>query len=269
MVIGTLRSVMELSLDNPPVTSYTDYYLDIVTLLVFVYGLVLVLMNGSDVWIRWTFFVPLVILICISLFVYEGLAGTSELTVYGLVVIMNLTMRNKTLIFFNLLLLLGVGVSLAFVERLYPLKTLVVLDEDPMTFLFISLALILLVNIAKNSFDRKRKELSSLNLSLATKHASLEKGNIGLEEQNADLTALKDELEQKVLERSKSLQKQNEAIDAYMHLTLNELVKPYQKTLLEIQKIEPEDSAIASMLVDSGKRLKVEMEKLTKRLQDG
>lgn len=268
MVIGTLRAVLELSLDNLPETGYTDFYMDIAALVLFVFGLSLILRNGADVLIRWAFFVPLLVLICLGIYFYGGLSGSVELIVYGLAVVINLTMRKRTLLFFNIFLIASTAITFYFVERVQPVDSFSVSDDNPITFVFISLGIIVLTNIGKNSFEEKRNELVRLNSNLARKQKELEDGNKELTDQNEKLRALRSELKKKVKERTRMLQQQNESIEAYMKLTLVELIQPYEKTLKEIGKVRAEDN-ISKMLIDSGNRLKYEVEHLTKRLKGG
>ncbi|NQZ75529.1 MAG: hypothetical protein HRT61_05370 [Ekhidna sp.] len=268
MIIGLLRAVLELSLDNSPHISYGDLFLDLAALVVFGSGFMMVLYHARDIWIRWLFFVPLTILVCIGLYQYGGLTGSNELTIYAVLIIINLTMRNRSLVVFNLFLIGGVGLSLFLVKEMGS-RSIENTDESPTTFYFISLAVILLINISKNFYDKRRLQLKETTHSLETKVNALEKGNQELKVQNVSLESLRDELEEKVLERTKALQEQNEAIEEYMNLVLVELVKPYEQTIRQIKDLSSYDDQITEMLISSGNRLQEEVEKLTKRLKDG
>lgn len=268
-VIGFARAFLELSLDKPEVNGYTDFYIDLAVLILFLWGFVMVFWNMHDSWIKWTFYLPLILFMSIGLYTLQGLYSSHELLAYGLVVIISLTMKDKSLIVFNILVLFGTIVSLNFVELKLPISSFEKISKTTLPFVFISVTVIVLTNYSKFVFARRRQELKAINESLIKRSSELNEGKLLLEEQNSQLAMLTKELETKVLNRTELLNDQKKSMEKYLRLTLVELIQPYEKTLHAIEKLDLSAAdEYTSMIVVSGERLSEEVEKLRMQLMD-
>lgn len=137
------------------------------------------------------------------------------------------------------------------------------------TLLFVTLAIIWLVFYCKNVFISARDELHTINEELGTKGNEIKEKNELLTKQNHALNLLKEELEVKVLERAERLHQQKDNIEEYLKLTLSDLIKPYERTINAINQLEnPNDDKLMQLIMDSGKKLEVEMKNLRDRLSD-
>lgn len=267
-LIGLIRFSIALLLSDPVADGYSDLYLDIATALVFLAGVVLVHFKADNKWIIGFFFVPLILLLWVSFYFNNGLASSGEINAYAIAIILCLTVQGRLPWIFIGIFLLGVFVVLYFVEQenLASLDTLVI-SKGTTTLLLITLANIWMTFHAKNVFDKSRVDLSKTNKNLKERTEEIQEKREELTKQNTELIRLKNELEVKVLERTEKLQTQRISIEEYLKLTLTELIAPYEKTVNAIKQLEnPESDEMITMIVESGIKLEVEVEKLRTRL---
>lgn len=268
--IGLIRFIIALMVNDPQVDGYLDLTLDIATATVFLAGLLLVHFKADNKWIIGLFFIPLIILLLISLYLNGGLISAGEINAFAIVIILSLTIQGRLPWIFVAALLGGVILVLYVVEQ-ENLNSLEEAVHNTSTFalLFVTLTNILLTLHAKNVFDASRNDLTLANKNLLERKDQIESKRKQLSEQTQKLTLLKMDLEEKVLERTKKLQRQNNSIEMYLQLTLTELMKPYQKTISEIKSLDnPENDEMIKMAKESGKNLEIEVEKLKNRLEN-
>jgi hypothetical protein len=265
--IGFARFIVAFLLNDPIEDGYQDLYLDIVTAGVFLMGVILVQLKANSKLIVALFFAPLVGLLWISFYFQNGLAGASEINAFAVVIILSLTIQGKPLAFVGLLVL-GIFAILYFVTQENSiLMDIATQDVGNTTLLIVTLANIMMIFHAKNVFDSSRSKLNLTNQNLLERRDEIKRKREQLAKQNEQLTFLKEELEEKVLERTKKLKHQKKSIGEYMQLTLTELTKSYKKTITEIQNLENStNDEMIKMVKISGEKLELEVENLKKRL---
>ena len=266
--IGLIRFIIAIILDNPSIDGLVDFYLDISTAIVFLVGIILVHLDASSKFIIGFFFSPLILLLWVSLYLNNGLASSGEINAFAIAIILTLTIQGRMPWVFVGITLIGVFAVLFALEK----GNLSTPDESfynvgTTALLVVTLANIFMTFHGKNVFDSSRAKLNETNTMLSEKSEEIRMKRRELTMQNDKLTHLKEELEEKVLERTERLKQQKNAIEAYMELTLKELIKPYEKTINAIKKLESiEDDMMVEMVKDSGRRLEIEVEKLRNRL---
>ncbi len=267
-LIGLLRFTIALIEDIYVKDGNADLYLDIASFGVFLVGFLLIQFNSSNKWIVTFFFVPLMILLWLSFYFHNGLASSTEVNAFAIVLVLSLTTKGRLPLIFVSIFLLGVFAVLAIVE---PKNIEYLAPSEYYTFtftlLFVSIAIIVMTFHAKNVFILSRRKLKDINQAFIERSEESKQKNRLLLQQNEKLNLLRSELEEKVLERTKILQNQKDSIEEYLRLTTSELIKPYQETIESIKKLKnPNDDQLIHLIKDSGERLEVEMNKLKTRL---
>ncbi|WP_462251298.1 hypothetical protein [Ekhidna sp.] len=267
-LIGVVRFIIALFVNKPSVHGYADLYLDISSLIVFLIGFLLIQFKSKRRWLVSLFFIPLMILLWLSFYFHNGLTSSTEVNAFAIVVVLSLTMQRRLPILFVGIFIIGVFVTLSIVEP----KNIEYLDPSDyytttFTLLFISLAIIWMTFHAKNVFTASRNKLKDINQKLVVQSEEIKQKNKQLREQNEKLNQLKSELEKKVLERTKKLNEQKSSIEEYLQLTMIELIKPYEKTISTIQKLEnPNEDYLIKLIIESGEKLEIEINNLKTRL---
>lgn len=267
-LIGLVRFSIALILNDTLSDGYTDFYMDLATALVFLIGFILLLQRSSNKLLIAFFFAPLILLLWISFYFFDGLASSNEINAFAIVIILSLTIQGRLTWVFVGTFLLGVFLVLFFVER----DNLTHLNPSDYhtgtaTLLLVTLANIWMTFHAKNKFDSSRQELKNTNQELKERAEEIMNKKEELTAQNKKLNTLKSELEEKVLARTDELMKQKEAIEQYLQLTLNELMRPYEQTITAINDlVNTNNDEMIEMMKVSGLRLAEEVEKLKERL---
>lgn len=266
--IGMVRFAIALFIGGPLQAPLTDFYLNLATALIFLAGLVLVHVRATDKVLVAFFFVPLMVLVWVSLYFQNGLASAGEINAFAVVIILSLTIQGRLPWVFIAIFLMGVCTTLYLVEwRNIQSQDSLVMNTDTTALLLVTLANLFMTYHAKNVFDTSRRELGETNAKLTERAEEIGAQRALLQEQNLQLIRLKDELEEKVLERTAKLQQQREAIEQYLQLTLKELVNPYEKTLKAIDRLEnTKNNPMVDMVKESGRRMQAEVEKLRTKL---
>lgn len=269
-LIGLLRFTIALIEDIYVNDGYADLYLDIASFGLFLVGYLLIQFNSTNRRIIAFFFVPLMILLWLSFYFHNGIASSTEINAFAIVLVLSLTTKGRLPLIFVSIFLLGVFTVLAIVE---PKNIEYLAPSEYYTFtftlLFVSVAIIVMTFHAKNVFILSRRELKDINQAFVERSEESKQKNKLLLQQNEKLNLLRSELEEKVLERTKILQDQKDSIEEYLRLTTIELIKPYQETVESIRNLNnPSDDQLINLIKDSGERLEVEMNKLKTRLID-
>lgn len=267
-LIGLVRFMLALSVNDPEVDGYQDLYLDVAAFIIFALGFGLISKNVGNRWLVALFYLPLIIMMLISFYLFDGLTSSGEINSFALVIIFCLTTKGRWPIIFTSVFLIGVFVVLFLVEpNNLKASTAPEYYTDTFTLLVISLAVIWLIYHAKKGFDTRHEALLETHTKLSSSTEDLTSQHQLLNQQNQRLTQLKEELEEKVFHRTEALKAQKETIQEYMQLTLIELMKPYQKTTEKIKALELEENdELNQLIIDSGKQLESEIKKIKKRL---
>ncbi|MDW3191558.1 MAG: hypothetical protein R8G66_04315 [Cytophagales bacterium] len=267
-LIGLVRFMIALYVNEPSVDGYPDLFLDIGACLIFATGFVLVLKNVAYQWLIAFFYGPLIAMLLISFYVHNGLHSSAEVNSFALVIIFCLTSRRWWPLILTSTFLLGIFFVLYLVEA----DNLNGSDHSEyytstFSLLVISLAIVWITYHAKKTFSYSHQELRSTHSELSNRSETLQSQNELLNQQHQRLTRLKEELEEKVLDRTDALKAQQSTIQAYMQLTLNELMEPYEKTANKIRALESEQQdELDQLIIASGKQLKLEIDKIRERL---
>ena len=266
---GLISTLVSLILDKPEISGFLDLYIDLASTLLFMIALIMVWRQAPYRLILYAFFIPLISLLIVSLIIHDGLASSTEINAFGIVMLICLTMRNHRPFVFALITLVGVVASLYVVEQQHHF-----FDEfsgystNTLTIIIISISIILVTNYAKSVFERQRESLNRNRHELQEKAEEITLRNQQLQKQHQELASLKDSLEEKVQLRADELHRQNEAMEKYLRLTMIELITPYQNTLQAIQKLDPSDEKqeLTERILTSGKRLEKEIKNLQHKL---
>ena len=267
-LVGLVRFLIALFVNEPEVDGLPDLYLDIASC--FVFGLTFILTSArvNSRWLLVCFYFPLIALLLISFYVHNGLASEAEINSFALVIIFCLTSQGRWPLIFTTIFLSGTFAVLYMVE---PDN---IANQGPpiyysgtFTLLVISLAIIWLTYHAKKVFDGSHQALRSTKMRLISRSDELLTKHELLNLQYKNLNQLQAELEEKILERTDQLKAQKDAIQLYVRLTLVELMKPYEQTISHIRQLEAQNpDELTQLIRESGKKLELEVEKIKKRL---
>ena len=269
-IIGLVRFSIALIGDISQDDGPEDLFLDIVSWIMFLGGLLLIQYNARNRWIAILFFVPLMVLQWLSFYFFNGIASSVEINAFAIVIIFSLTSKGWV----PLILTSAFIIGLFGVEYIVEPDNINNLPESEyythtFTLLFVSLAIIWLLFYSKNVFTSSRNRLHAINKELQEKGDEITEKNELLVKQNHALNLLKKELEEKVLERAERLHQQKDNIEEYLKLTLSDLKRPYERTINAINQLEDtKDDKLMLLIKDSGKKLEVEMKNLKDRLTD-
>ena len=216
------------------------------------------------------FFSLFITLILFFFYTSGGIHGNMEIGVFGTLIMINLTLKNKLPIFFSAILLLGTFISLIFLQSDYHQLPDQNISHNTQSFVFVSVGIIGMTYFAKFTYSRRQKVLNENAVALNKKTSELRKKSDALLIQKATLEQLTESLNEKVKRRSKDLHKQMERRQKYLSMTLNELSNKSQSTIIAINEISEDlkSEKMMELLLESGKNLEVVLTDLKKRLDE-
>lgn len=264
---GLLRIALEYE-RGKILTEGLDAYLDLAYGILFLLTLAAILANSSFRTIKIIFYAPLVVLLCLTLYDRQGLAGSSEINIYVALIVIALTMQGKEPKWFSLALFLGVVVALSMVEyRYHFLTTDFNYKKSNFNWVFMAISSLFVIYYAKWLFDVRKEKLHMLRQELSSRYQILETNTLSLRKKTEELDKLTDSLEKKVEERTQKLNAQKQAMQDYLDLTLKELKIEYEGFASETQKIVAiKEDPVYDMIVRSEARLKEEIDSLISKL---
>lgn len=268
-IAGLLRIALEFERGNI-LFEGLDAYLDLGYVILFVTTLIALLGNSSYQAIKFIFYGPLIILLCMTLYDRQGIAGSSEINIYVALIVITLTMQGKDPQWFSLALFVGVITSLTIVELRYDfLDGSYEYSRSVFNWIFMAISSLFVIYYAKWLFDKRQQKLLALRQELSEKYKLLERNSLSLREQNQELHKLTDSLEKKVEERTSKLTEQKKAMKEYLDLTLKELQIEYEGFTSETRRIASiKEDPISDMIVTSEIRLKEEIDSLLQKLDE-
>lgn len=265
---GLLRIAIEFVV-YPVTFDHLDFYLDIGYGILFVSTLIVLLKKSSYRVITFTFAIPLILLLCITLFDRRGLASSIENNIHVGIIVLALTSKGFDSVKYSIVLLIGTVFALAFVEYKYHFfENYSDYSTSNFNFIFMSIGTIVAIFYAKQSFEKGKESLRNLQLQLSEKNIELQKTSKRLNEQTIELEELNLSLEKKVDERIAILKDQKGTIKDYLDITLKELHKEHSEMRELTDAIDFEDmNKVKEMLKISAERLNVELYSLIEKLE--
>ena len=264
---GLLRVVLEMD-RNTPQSGVVDFYLDLSYGVIFIMTILAILRNLPYRVIYLTFYLPLVILLCLTLIDRRGLASSTENNIHVGLIVIALTMRGADAWKFSLALILGSMAALAIVEHQHHfLKGYTDYSTSNFNYIFMGIGTIVVIYYAKIVFEKNKEKLSNLEISLSETHLALDASNSKLAIQTEELEALNLELEAKVEERRIFLNEQRKAIRNYLEVTMDELDDEHRSLQKMTKEYVDSNDEISSMILTSSERLKTEIDSLMTKLK--
>ncbi|GAB4249947.1 MAG: hypothetical protein Tsb0034_29230 [Ekhidna sp.] len=269
--IGLVRSIIEVVGDFLAVELLPNFYLDLAFIFVFSGTLIALGKRFPYKRILFLFYIPFVILLWLMFIDADGLAYSVENNVFAGVIIITFTMRKKMPLYFNAALIAGILIGLVFIEYQHHfLERFIPHPGGSFNFVFSSVGVIAFTLYAKTDFTRKKNELAAARKSLDEHHQQLKEKNEELVKQKVVLENLTVSLDNQVKSRSKKLKSQKKQVEQYLSISMTELFDAYQKTVTSIEELDKgeEQDHITSMVVQSGERLKIEMDGLRNKIDE-
>lgn len=260
---------MELCQNTSTIASI-DFLLDISYGVMFTVTLFGLWQNWTYNVIRITFYIPLIILLCLTLIDRKGLASSIENNAFIALIIICLTMKSKDAIRFSVFLIIGTLISLTIVELQYNfLEGFVGYSTASFNFLFMASGSVMVTYYGKHVFEKRKTDLYHIKMELSENHHLLKQTNARLESKTIELERLNINLENKVKDRLILLNDKRKAMKEYLDLTSQELEKEYyQLRELTIQSEYSENDKMSSMMIKSGERLDEEINELILKLKE-
>ena len=266
-LVGLLRIILELE-RNTPQSGIIDFYLDLSYGILFLITLTAIALKYSYKFICLSFYIPLVILLCLTLIDRKGLASSIENNIHIGLIVISLTMRGPDARKFSALLILGTAISLVIVEFQYGfLEDYSGYSKSNFNFVFMGIGTVFVIYYAKRVFERNKVSLSEIESYLAENQKDLDRSNAQLEVQTTELEDLNRELEVKVEVRKAVLNNQKLAMQDYLKVTLEELSKEHSSFQNSIHKTLDTGDEISKMIMTSTNRLNAEIDSLMKKLK--
>lgn len=266
---GFARVVIEM-FRNTANSSDLDFYLDMGYGVIFIATLIALWRRSTHRIIYTTFYIPLVILLCLTLFDKKGLASAVENNIHVALIVIALTLRSAGAMKFSMLLIIGTLISLVFVELEYHfLENYTEYSTSNFNFIFMAIGAIAITFYSKRVFEVRKSKLSEIKEKLSENHAVLKTARARLEAKTHELESLNVELEDKVKERIALLNDRKEATKKYLELTTQELHKEY-KGIHELTKeiIGSTKDDMSQMMLDSSQKLDTEINALVLKLNE-
>ena len=265
---GILRIIMEIYRGTIFVGTL-DLFLDLGYGLIFIVTLVALAINTSYRFIYYSFYVPLIVLLCLTLFDRQGLASSTENNIHVALVVIALTMRSTDSLKFSIYLIAGTLVTLGLVEYKFSFfDDFSEYSTSHFNFIFMGIGTIIITYYAKIVFENRKKRLSQIKQELSDNREFLESSQSEIELQTKELKALNAELEIKVNERAAHLKEQREAMAKYLEITSKELQKNYRGVKGLTKKVVKNlDEDTSQMMLQSSENLDSEINALINKLK--
>ena len=266
--VGLLRVGIE-TFKHVQFLDSSDIYDDIGYGIIFTVTLIALFSKASYKLIIGIFYLPIIVLMCLTLFLESGLASPLENNIHIGLMIITLTMRSSDALKFSIYLILGTVISLVAVEWEHGfLDSYTDYSTSSFNYIFMALGAIFVTFYAKSKFESNRGKLSDIRLELIENRILLESSRTQLESQTLKLERLNAELERKVNERAVLLSSQREAMKKYLDVTLKELQGDYQEVRRLAQGViqKPKDD-VSQMMSKSLQNLDDEITSLVHKLQ--
>ena len=264
---GLVRVILEMDI-NTSQSGILDFYLDLGYGVIMLFTLVAIIKRWSYRVIYLSFYVPLVLLLCLTLIDRRGLASSTENNIHVGLIVIALTMRGSDAWRFSLALIVGTFISLMVVEYQHDfLRDFSDYSTSRFNYIFMGIGTIVVIYYAKIVFEKNKVKLSELETDLSETHQALDHSNSQLEAQTAELEMLNRELEIKVEERKTYLNEQRKAIRKYLEVTMEELDEEHTTLQKLTEKSVRAEDDISRMILTSSDRLKVEIDSLLTKLK--
>jgi len=265
-MLGLSMNLYELISNGPDIVQ-PGFYLDLSYAVIFLFTLISLSYRLPNRIIHFTFYIPLILLLCLTLVIEKGLAGSIENNIHVGIIIITLTMSGSDAWKFSLLLIIGTIASLAVAEYQHGFfENYADYSTSTANYVFMGVGIVIVMYSAKQFFEAKRLELSKLKSELSTTYLALDQSNLQLEEQTTKLEMLNKDLEKKVEERIAYLNRQKIAIKNYMQVTVNELEEEHADLQERIINTVERDDDISKMIHVSSDRLNTEIKSLMTKL---
>ncbi len=254
---------------NTSTSGVVDFYLDLAYGVMFLLTLIIVWTDRSYRSLYYTFYIPLIILLCFTLIDRRGLASSVENNIYVGLIVIALTMRSKDARKFSVALIIGTLISLAIVEFQNDfLSDFTNYSSAKFNYIFMAIGTVVITFYSKRLFENWKKKLFLLKNELTENYSILAEKQAELEKQTQELEFLNKELESKVNERLILLNKQKQAMEKYLYLTTKELQKEY-RGIHELTEsvIKLHDHDMKKMMNSSSRKLEEEIDSLVNKLK--
>ncbi|NQZ79360.1 MAG: hypothetical protein HRT61_25055 [Ekhidna sp.] len=268
-ISGLIRIILEFQI-NTSSFGDLDSMLDLLYLVIFSTTLFSLWKGISYESLRFVFYLPLIILLCLTLYNSRGLASPVETNTYLALIIISLTTRSIDAIRFSLLLIVGTLLSLILVESKYHFSSdFTDYSTENLNFIFISIVSVILTYYAKQVFEDRKNSLSNIKKSLSRNHRVLQESTDQLEAKTRELEELNRKLEAKVEERMTLLSEKKRALKEYLYLTSEELQIEYEGIYqLTDDSFGASNDQMAKMMIESSSKLDREIKSLVSKLKE-
>ena len=156
-IVGLARTIVEMGLRNTPESGVVDFYLDLGYGILFVYTLIALMLRFSYRLIHFAFFIPLIILLCLTLIDRRGLASSTENNIHVGIIVIVLTTRSTDAWKLSLLLIIGTIISLAVVEYQHHfLVSYTNYSTATFNYIFMGIGTVVVIYYAKKSLRRTK-----------------------------------------------------------------------------------------------------------------
>lgn len=268
-LFGFLRVVIEMFRNKTSWNTF-DFYLDISYGGVFLVTLLALHKKASYKVIYNSFFVPLVLLLCLTLYDRKGIASGTENNIHIGLMIITLTMTSRHARKFSAYLVLGTLAALVAVEWKHNFfHEYSKYSTSHFNFIFMAIGSIVVIFYAKLTFEKDQAELSKTEKNLVEQGSQLELSQAKLAMQNRELESLNLELEGKVNERASLLKSKQEAMQQYLDVTMEELQIDYREIEKMVGEVfQKDDDDISKMMLESSNDLDYEIKSLVNKLKE-
>lgn len=267
--VGLLRAIIEM-VRNAQTFGNLDSFLDVGYGIICSLALIALWRKAPYRFFYFLFFIPLIVLMCLTFYDGRGLAGSTENNIHIGLAIVALTMRRVDVLKFSIFLISGTLIVLVILELQHHfLESYTDYSTSHFNYIFMATGAIMVIFYAKRVFEKSKEELSQTRSQLSEKRTRLESSRNELETQTKELHTLNLQLEEKVSERILLLNNQRRAMKKYLDVTLKELQERYR----EVEKLaeaatRQSDSEISEMMLKSSQDLKNEINSLFSKLEE-
>jgi len=268
-IVGLIRVFLEFD-RNTVQSGILDFYLDISYGIIFIVTLIALVKKASYRFICYSFYVPLILLLCLTFIDRRGLASSTEGNIHIGLIVITLTMRGSDAWKYSFSLVIGMLISLVIVEVQYDFfQNYTDYSTSNFNFIFMGIGTIVVIFYAKKVFELRKNKLAILESDLSQMNQALDASRSELQQQTNELEELNRKLEERVSERAMLLNEQKAAMSAYLQLTLEELDKEHSNVQKATQKIVKNgEDQISELILESSEKLNGEIHSLMTKLKE-